>query len=429
MAYPSWSPFTYYFADLASGAIKGALPLTGVSFQKILNGVGQFQGTIDLADPNIANLDWLDQTLPSRSAVFVDYNGVIVWGGIVQARSYAFQPQSRKLSITASDCWSYFQQRIQATDYSAPPFSGITGPNSAMAIWNLANADSDSEWDPVLVAWQTIADALNNVNYGSILGGVGIAANSFTSAAAYLASASGTPQTEYINVTYPYSSLQTIDTIVSQLTQLGLNVGFDKGFDVAWSAGPLSVPVGTVNLSYPRRGRTFANNNLMVDLSTSRSYTFPEDGTQTANVIYETGGQGAISVIENLNPLLQGYPIWEAVKSRSNITSALVLALLANIGLSDLFYFSYPAVVPTFQISLFDPNLPLGSFIEGDDVQIYIPSSDGITTPFDPRFPSGYQGEWRIASYTATVGDDGDSTLDVTLNQPPALGFALVPAI
>lgn len=418
----SYQPFTYLLTDLRSGAILGQLPISGVSFQKTLNGIGQFQGTVDLADPAFSIINPMNLTMPARTGLFVDYNGALVWGGIVWPRSYTFKPQSRQMSITASDPWSYFQQRIQATDYSAPPSSGITGPspNAAMPIWNAASVGSPAnEWDPVLIAWQVIADALS-VTFGNIFGGLSIAANSYKTTTAYLASGTATPATDYINVTYPYSSLQSIDTVVSQLTQLGLGVGFDRGFDVAYSAGPLSTPVGTVNLSYPRRGRTFAQNNLRCDLSAARTYTFPEDGSQVGNVLYETGTSGAISAIENIYPIQQGYAILERVMSRSSLTSAQVLALLAEIGLSDLFLYSYPAVVPQVTVDLFGNNPTLGSFTEGDDILIVIPATDGVGNVFDPRFPNGLYQEWQITDWTAMVGDDGDSTLQMTLNQPPA---------
>lgn len=424
-----YNPFVYLVCDLASGSILGELPIRGVSFGKILNGVGQFQGSIDLADPLFQNVDPLNLTKPGRTALFVDYNGALVWGGVLWSRSYQFQDGSRTVGLTASDMWSYFASRVQATDYTAPPFSGITGPNVNMTIWDAVS--SGSTWDPVLVATQVVYDAVS-VAFGRILGGVAIAGNGLpivsatgsVSTTAYTSSASATPAGSYVNVTYPYSSLQTVDTIIAQLAQLGLTVGFDRGLDVAYSAGSLSVPVGTVNFSYPRRGQTVANNNLFVDLSTAYSYQFPEDATQMANTIYETGSAGAISVSVNTSPTTQGYPLTETVKSRSNITTANIGQLLSNIGLSDLFIYSYPPVVPQVTIDLFSNSPALGQFIEGDDIQVYIPATDGVGNQWDPRFPNGMNLEWRITAWTATVNDEGTSTLQLTLAEPPSTSIS-----
>lgn len=423
----SYQPFKYVCCDLRSGAIKGEIPLTGVTFSKTLNGNGQFQGTIDLTDPATQMVDPLNLTTPGRSAIFVDYNGTLVWGGaILSPRGYDFEPQKRQLTVTAVDCWAYLAQRQQATDYSAPPFSGITGPSTPMSIWNAANVTAGGvavAWDPVLMAWQIVSDALSVQSpYSNILGGLSIAANGFTTTGGYTGSTSATPSGSYVAQTFPFSSLQTIDTMVSQFTQLGYTVGFDRGLDVAYSNGPLSVPMGTVNFSYPRRGRTFAQNNLVCDLRAARSYQFPEDPSQEANTIYETGASGLIVALQNIFPLQQGVPLLEKTINRSQITSANAPALLYNIGISDLFLYSYPVVVPQVVVDLFGDNPTLGQFIEGDDVLLRLPPSDPVTGQvWDPRFPNGLWQEWRIQQWSASVGDDGDSTLTLTFNQPPAL--------
>jgi hypothetical protein len=423
--------------DLRSGSVKGEVPFANVSFSKTLNGVSSFSGTLNLADPGLVGVDPIDATLPGRSALFVDYNGSLVWGGIVWPREYTHQAQTQSLTVTASDIWSYFTNRVQATDYSAPPYSGITGTGSPMAIWDATS--SGSTWDPVLIAWQVVADAIAAyspspyqpaaTSYGNILGGLAIAANGNNTAASYIASGTNTPASSYVNATYPYSTLQTVDTIVKQLAGLGLGVGFDFGIDVAYSAGAFSVPVATLNFSYPRRGRTFAQNNLMVDLSTAISYSFPEDGTQIGNVIYETGGSGAIGVTQNINPLLQGYPILERVISRSNITSSNVLNLLSQLGISDAYLYSYAPVVPQFTVDLFGDNPHIGNFIEGDDLRVYLPATDTQGQVWDPRFPYGIDQEWRITQWTAKVTDSGQSTLTCVLNQPPVGTTTTGPAI
>ena len=223
--------------------------------------------------------------------------------------------------------------------------------------------------------------------------------------------------------------MQLVSTIVTQLSQLGLEIGFDFGIDVAYSASEWSVPVATINLSYPRRGRTVSQNNLVIDLRGALSYAFPEDGTQMGNVVYEVGASGAISVVENINPLEDGYAVFEKVLSRSMVTSANALNLLENLGLSDAALYSYPVVTPTVTLDLFNTMLPLGSFIEGDDVQLYIPSVDSLGYTFDPGFPNGMNLEWRLTQWTSTVANFGQSTLALVFNQPPAIGLPSLPPL
>jgi hypothetical protein len=278
-------------------------------------------------------------------------------------------------------------------------------------------------WDASLICVQIITDALG-VPYGNPLGGLGVLLNG----AIPSASKPAAPETDWVAVNYPFPSLQTVGTIVSQLSQLGLGAGPDFGVDVAYSSGPGSPLVGTINLSYPRRGRTVAENNLGIDLTRARAYEFPEDGTQTANQVYEMGGSGAIVVDVNPNPLDQGYLLWERVISHANAQSQHIMELLAQFATSDLAMYSYAPVAPTVTLSAFDPNLPVGSFIVGDDVQLVMPELGEDGQVFDPGFPAGLDQEWRITGWTVEVDDKGDAKNKLTFAQPPYLE-ALAPAV
>jgi len=222
--------------------------------------------------------------------------------------------------------------------------------------------------------------------------------------------------------------MQLVDTIVNQLSQLRLGVGFDYAVDIAYSAGSPSPPVGTINLSYPRRGRTVEQNSLLIDVTTARSYSFPEQGGETANRVYELGGTGAISVSENTFAQEQGYAIWERIMSRANIQSQNIMEILAQTGLSDLALYSYAPVTPSVTLGINDPNLPLGSFIEGEDVQVLIPQYNDQGAVFDPRFPAGMDQEYRITGYTVEPKDEGDALVKLSLAAPPYTQ-ALAPGI
>lgn len=418
------SPLVYCAYDLVTGAYLGRLPLAGVSFGSQLLNPGTLTGTIDIGDPAIQNLSPIDITAPGRTLLCVDYQGALVWSGIVWSRDYKFAGDAtRKLTVTATEVWSFFNSRVQATDYSAPPFSGITGPSTEMPIWDASSAFSDANnvWDPVLIAWQILSDALTQVPFGNIIGGMGIAANSFTTPAAYLASGTQTPTGDYLSINYPYASLQQVSTMISQLAGNGLGVGFDYGVDVAYSGGTGSPPVATVNLSYPRRGRTYAQNGLVLNCGQAISYDIPEDGTQAGNTIYEQGSSGSLNVSQNIQPLNGGYPILEQIKSRANITSANMLNILAVQGIADLAILSYPVATPVVTTDLFSGPIPLGQFVVGDDCRWVIPQATGTGGVFDPRFPNGVDTEFRIIGWQATVNDAGQSTLAFTLSLPPSL--------
>jgi hypothetical protein len=420
------NPYSYYSFDLLSGRFLGQLPFRGVTFGQQLNTAGTFSGTLDLSDPRVQATEPIANTAPNRTFIVVDYLGSPLWGGIVLPRKWkveaSLQNTERPLEISCSELWSYFQSRVQATDYSSPPYSGITGV-SEMSLWQ------GTPWDASLIAAQIISDAVGYADsssqpYGDLLGGLVLRLNG----EAPSASKPAAPVADYVAVNYPFTSCQLVETIVSQLAQLGLGVGFDYGVDLAYSGAAPSPPVGTINLSYPRRGRTYAESGLMVDVTTARAYEVPEDGTQCANQVYEIGGAGAISVSANIVPLEQGYPLWEKVISRANIQSQDIETTLTQTGLSDLALYSYAPATPSVTLGVNDPNVPLGSFTVGDDINLFIPEKAPNGEVFDPRFPQGYEAEWRIVGWSAEIADQGDATVKLSLARPPLLA-ALAPAL
>lgn len=419
------SPFTYVCYELTTGAYIGRLPLSGVQFGSQLLQPGSASGTLDIASQAVQNLGPLNLTAPATRVLGIDYLGSLLWGGVIWPRDYSYDSESRKLQVTATELWSYPAARMQATGYSAPPYSGLTGPSEYMPIWDATKTSvpegGAGVYDATLIAWQILYDALWQVKFGNILGGVGIAANGFTTPSAYLASGTATNPTDYLAINYPYESLQQVGSIVNMLASNGYGVGFDYAIDVAYSRGQMSPPVATINLSYPRRGRGYSFTGLTLNMGSAIKYAVPEDGTQTANTVYEMGSSNAIVVSQNINPLQAGYPLLEQLKSRSNIQSPVMLTVLSQLGIADLATGAYPVSTPSVTMDLFSSSVPLGEFIVGDDVRWIIPRSNGKGDIFDPRFPNGLDEEWRITGYQATVADDGQSTIQFTLALPPSV--------
>lgn len=420
------NPFTYCCYDLLTGAYKGQLPLTQVNFGSQVLTPGTFSGQLDIASTAMQLLGPTALTSPARTALLVDYLGSFVWGGIIWPRNYQWDSTHRTFTINATELWSYFNSRAQATDYSAPPTSGITGPNTNMAIWDATlTAVGDGGlgvFDPMLIAWQMLYDALYLVPNGNPLN-MGIAANGYATPAAYLASDTATPYNatdggNYISVSYPYQSIQMLAMLINQIATNGFLTGFDYAVDVAGSAGgPVTA---TVNLSYPRRGRLYSENRLVLDQARAISMQLPEDGTQAGDTMYEQGSSGALSVSQNIDPLSSGYPVLEQLKSRANITSANIMNVLEQLGAADLEQFSYPPATPVVTCDALSGPITVGQFVVGDDCRWFVPATDGAGNVFDPRFPAGLDTEARINGYSITVGDEGQSTVAFTLGEPPA---------
>ena len=391
MATQTW---TYKFYNLVTHTFLGTLPLTGVSFSQALNTPGSFSGQINIKDTRVQALTPADITQPGRAALYIDLNGVIVWGGVVATRT--FSRSSGTISLAGQQTWGYFQQRLLAQDYSTTPthdFNKSTGPT----YWTTTPAD------PIAVAQQFVLDATNGGNIG------GNGSNGTTNGIQF-ATYGSTPSSNYITPNYPITQPQTVDQVVTQLSQLGYLVGFDFALDAAYNAN--GVPYLTANFWYPRRGRIAGATGLVINTQSALDYEYPEDSTQCANKIIETGsGSGGVQQIaQDTVPLAQGYPLLERVISKSNVVDPNLLNSMANY---DLGLYHYPPATPTVTLPIDYPHCPLGQYITGDDVRWIIDQ--------DERFLAGSDSYWRIVQFDVTVPESGIATQKLTFNPPPVI--------
>jgi hypothetical protein len=462
----------YLFYNTATGEYIESLPITGVTFSGgPVNQAGSWSGNFDLSDVGLQSKNWGQSTKPNWATLVVDLNGQIVFAGPVTGRKPAFNEQGFTFALDAMEGYSWLSHWVQATDYSSPPYSGITGiAGSGMPIWNKpflqlgAGATNMGPpygsqpyiWDPMLMAAQIVADKYSSSsNYGIWGGDMAICCNGIEvwngsdggdSGYEYLlqdemafnltgepTTGLRTPLNSYVSINFPYTSLQILSNILSQYTALGFGVGFDAAVDFAYSAGKYSKINATLNFSYPRRGGVLNYNQaygpastLYIDCGKAHDWTFPEDGTAQANVDFETGGNQDIVALENIytehGEPYGGYINTEKVTNVANMNSPNPTLLLQRMASSDLNLYSWPPVAPVITVDMFDPECGLGQFIVGQDALVILPSRDQDGNVFDPRFPGGLWNEWRIVSYSATVADAGDCLISFTLDTPPQQG-------
>jgi hypothetical protein len=383
------NPFSYVAWDLLAVAPLDTLPYQNVTFGQTQNQPGAFAGALPLASPVVQAMNWNQSTLPSKTALFVDFSGTLVWGGIIWTRTYQKSDPTRSLKVGAMTFGSYFQSRLQAADYSNTWSAGA---------------------DPMSVIQRVLSDAQAK---GTVFGGITLVLNPV--------GGEGGP---LVVPSYPATALQTIDSIISTLSQMGFQFGPDYSFDVAYLPGT-QTPAVTLNLWYPRQGRTYGQSQLVVLGADCVDYTYPEDGTQQATSVTETGsGTGGIQPAD-ATALLPGYPLLERTFARTFVNDE---GTLANIAIGDLGLYCYPVVTPTITIPIAIPDaagnvnhahIALGDFTLGDDLLWRIDPVAGGGLNTDPRFPHGMQFEWRISSWTATVRDTGLSTILFDLAIPP----------
>lgn len=390
MATNAW---TYKLYDLVTHTFLGTLPFHGVSFSKALNTQGSFSGSINIKDPRVTALDPSTMTIPGKTALYVDLNGTIVWGGIIWTRQ--FSRSTGTLSIGGQETWSYFAHRIQANDYTVPPTINFGRGAGAPTYWSANPAD------PVLISAQVVYDALGAFSIGgttsSGYAGISIQGNGLT------------PSAAYVSPSLPISQNQTVDQIVTQLSSLPYLTGFDFSLDAAYNSSGL--PALTLNFWWPRRGRIAGSTGLTINTSGAMDYDYPEDGTAIGNKIIETGGQGVYQRVAQDAGLISsgGYPLLEKVINKSNVTDPVVLTYMSRY---DLALYRLAVATPSVTIPIDYPSMALGDYIVGDDVRWIIDA--------DERFPNGSDSYWRVVSSDVSVPDSGIATQKLTFNTPPS---------
>ena len=354
--------YRYLFADLLTNNILAELPLTGVQFGKELNTAGSFTGHMLLTDDRADVYAINSQTIPGRTALYVDRDGTIVWGGIVWGRSYDSQGQA--VVFQGREFESYFEHRRIVTTYSA------------------------SAVDQLTVA-KALVDQVQAVTSGSI----GIVVPSLTSGITITKTYNGYEQKPLAEALYELSRSDT---------------GFDWNIDCAYdSTGAI---VKTLDLAYPRRGEVFASNDPAIAVlefpGNVVAYTYPEEGGSIANVMYGVGagsGEGKLSSTKTSTAQISdGWPVLETSVSLTDYTDQ---TLLDNLTLAHLNAVINPVVAMTVITEAYNDPI-LGSFKTGDDVRVRIT---------DPRFPDTLDTSRRLTKFTVQPGESGPERVTFTL--------------
>jgi hypothetical protein len=356
--------YRYLFADLLTNEIIAELPLTGVSFTQQLNQAGTFQGHLLLSGINSFGYNVDASTQPARNALYVDRNGVLVWGGIIWGRSY--NSASQTLSITAREFESYFEKRLITT------------------------TQAYTNQDQLLIA----RDLINNAQTAPY-GDIGVIVGTETSGVLV------------DRVFYDYEKKGVWQGIKDLSNQ---DDGFD--FNITVDYDPLTnEPTKTLVLGYPRTGTVYNVNDpyayvFEFPAGNIVEYEYPEDGSIAVNALYAIGAGSnegkLISFAADTSKFATGWPLLEAQVNYSDITDQAVLDQLAT---GQVLALSEPppiikVVVPAFIQPVF------GTYSIGDDARLRI---------IDERFPTGLDAIYRIVGLNVQPGEDGPERVTITL--------------
>ena len=366
--------YRYLLADLVTNRVLAELPLTGVNFGQQLNAAGTMTAHLLVSGVNTAGLNVLNGSIPGRTAIYVDRNGILVWGGVLWQREYGSTDQSIKL--TAREFLSYFERRRittgSGTAYGALAYTGIDQLQIAQSL--ISNAQSAPSGNIGLLYNQ---DPLSTSTSGITLS----------------------------RVYYNYE-VKTVFNAVSDLSKQ--TNGFDFEISVYYDGG--GNPAKSFNTYYPRSGVMYSATNPnapVFELGGNISeYTYLEDGSKAVNQIYALGAGSnegkLISIANSASKLSSGWALLEDQANYSDITDPTVLSGLATGQINAVSYppITLKVVAPPYV------NPTFGTYEVGDEVRVRI---------IDAFFPKGYDAIFRIIGLSVAPGEDGPERITLTL--------------
>ena len=359
--------YRYLFADLITNQIIGELPLTGVSFTQQLNTSGTFTGHLLLSGVNSAALNVANSTIPGRTAIYVDRNGVLVWGGIIWGREY--NSSSQTLTLQGGEFLSYFERRRITTT------SVFTNQDMLKVAYALIQQSQSVPYGNINFLYNT--DPLSQTTSGVL-----------------------------VSRTYYNYELKTYASAIQDLAKQG--GGFDFAIDVYYDGD--KNPVKSFNTYYPRNGKVYSSTNKTIAVfefpGNVVEYSYPEDGSVAANVIYALGAGSnegkLIATATDTTKLTGGWALLEDQANYSDVTDP---TMLANLATGQISAVSYP---PTTLKLVAPPfiNPEFGSYEVSDDVRVRIT---------DNRFPNTLDAVYRIVALSVQAGENGPERVTLTL--------------
>lgn len=372
--------YTYRFHDLITNQAFAELPLSGVTITRAINAIGSLDATLAIADARVRNP--LAFTEPVRTALYVDRDGILVWGGIVWARDY--DSDSRSLHIGAAELFSYFATRYNRISIS---------------------------FGPVPIARTFVARGMVEAAQDTLIYGAGADIGVTT----LLADDTGAGTT--LLASYSQFANDRVDKIVSDLG--GVIDGFDWAIEVGYDGA--GDPTKTFRAYAPHQGVPAATSALIWEYGPDTRanivrYTWPEDGSRMANGIIGTGaGEGSFSTrtyATDTELIAGGFPLVEGTFTANDVNDLTTLEAMVAAQLEQR---ARPVVLP--KVTVFaDQDPAFGTWGIGDEALIRIADIDRFppTTADTP----GLEVYRRVVGWRLPVPDSGGPELvELTLGE------------
>lgn len=116
--------YRYIFGSLRTENVIAEIPLYGTHLELALNVGGNFNGTFQLDQTGKSNSDLIAGTLPGKTFVAVERNGICIWNGFVWSRVYQSQSKSCQLFARSFETFPQYQRVLN--DFSRTNVEQLT---------------------------------------------------------------------------------------------------------------------------------------------------------------------------------------------------------------------------------------------------------------------------------------------------------------
>ena len=350
------STFTWLVADLLTNQIIAELPIRGASVERVLSAAGSFQGTVLTTDRRLQNVDIRSATTPGRTALYLDKDGGLIWGGILWSRR--FDSESNRLNLSGQTFESYAHRRVVLSDL------------------DYVNVDQFSIF---LNLWKRM-QSLAGGNIGVLMP----------------ASLSGITRIRH----YKAFDTKVYGEILVQLSNV-IN-GFDFTIDVFYdSNGNITKKL---RLGYPQLGITAQSRGLIFEYPGALKHLDDvESAEAAANSWFTTGSNDLRAYAYDGRKIDQGWPLLEGISTYSDVIDPNTLQTHAD---QDLLSAKLP--LNTMENLRLDPDKQptFGSYDLGDVARFQYTSN---------FHGSAYETLGRITTITIAPQDpDTDTVVTIT---------------
>ncbi len=354
--------YRFLVGDLLSGNIVEELPFSSATYGFLRNRPGGFSGSI--ARPNAkVTRDILD---PGATALYVERDGVVLWGGIV----WAVEPEAEAIRVGGEGFWSHFRKIL----HEGVPDPGRPGHNKLKRYNDVDQLDIVR--DVIDYAQTYYPDTNLNVLVD--------------------ANTSGVARDEVFR---PWDRREIGDALEKMAE---LNQGFDFSLDVGWEQDRIV-----------KRLHLFSSRGRLTDIvfddhknCTVRSRSI--DAKDIVRQVTATGsGNGAaLRRFTVQDDTLTGQrPLYQDQVSYSEVDD---LTTLESRATKQVTRRRQPMETISIEVEI-QKDLPIGSWRVGDYVRV---RSDDPYEPVDDFY--------RITGWEVAVDDQGQETVNMDFGPIPA---------